>query len=568
VADNHIGVISGPDDGARTVGETRRNVETGVHAKEVTLEATQTPPLSDFLDTCASQSVRGDGSANLCRQRPRSTQSLLSIAGSNHWPGAALVDSDGSALVDSDGSALVDSDGTSLDAVKPDGMGGEGVGVGSGAICRQQTFEISRCSNGVSCVSCRRPSTALSEDGPCPTPSLVLAREDEPDDSEPDHSLVDSSSESEFGQNGYVDETSSEDDECVAVSSAAKAAPVASFTGDEGGCVEPRFASLQPGDDSTTSKASVRTRRKRRKRSSILRSRLQREPLNSIEPKHHCAEALQRDEEDDTPILPRMARAKRAYEAFHRLPPGCASDDQVRRSSAGVEGWISFASTLEGVDASQRQIRNLKVVQSGILKGMVCPSAEEARLIEKLSEGNAGFSAIDSIVDHLGHPSGGSLCLCEGEKRAEVMANVSDGEWIDVEFEVALDSGSTDHVCHPSDLPGYVVEASPGSRAGQGFIVGNGARVTNDGQSVLSLQGGDKEHTMSTTFQVAKVSRPLMSVGRLCDKGFDVLFKKDRADVLSPDNTVILSFERQDGGLYVAKLRLKRPASPFGRPGR
>ena len=150
-----------------------------------------------------------------------------------------------------------------------------------------------------------------------------------------------------------------------------------------------------------------------------------------------------------------------------------------------------------------------------------------------------------------------------------MLANVSEEEWIDVEFEVALDSGSTDHVCHPSDLPGYVVEASPGSRAGQGFIVGNGARVTNDGQSVLSLQGaGDKDPTMSTTFQVAKVSRPLMSVGRLCDKGFDVLFRKDKADVLAPDNPVILSFERQHGGLYVAKLRLERPASSFGRQGR
>ena len=229
---------------------------------------------------------------------------------------------------------------------------------------------------------------------------------------------------------------------------------------------------------------------------------------------------------------------------------------------------MRFASTLEGVTASQRQMRDTRVVRCGILKGMVCPSAEEARLIEKLSEENAGFSAVDAMVEQLGAPSG-SLFLCEGEKRAEIMANVSEEEWIDVEFEVALDSGSTDHVCHKVDLPGYPIEESPGSRAGQGFIVGNGARVTNDGQSLLSLQGaGDKEHTMSTTFQVAKVSRPLMSVGRLCDKGFDVLFKKDRADVLVPDNTVILSFERQQGGLYVAKLRLKRPASPFGRQGR
>jgi len=103
-----------------------------------------------------------------------------------------------------------------------------------------------------------------------------------------------------------------------------------------------------------------------------------------------------------------------------------------------------------------------------------------------------------------------------------------------------------------------VVEASPGSKAGQGFIVGNGARVPNDGQALVSLQAsGKKGNTVSTMFQVAAVSRPLMSVGRLCDNGMDVFFKKDRADVLSSDGSVILSFERQVGGLYVAKLRLK-----------
>ena len=367
-----------------------------------------------------------------------------------------------------------------------------------------------------------------------------------------------SSDESYFGQSGYVDQTSSEDDECVAVSSAANAAPVASFTGDEGGCVEPRFAPPQPGGDGTTPIGSSKIRRKRRKRVSILRSRLPCEPQNSTEPKHHCAEARQHDAEDDSQVLHRLACAKRAYEAFHRLPVGSASDDQVRRSSAGVEGWTKFAATLAGVDAHQRQKVDARVVQHGVLKGMVCPSAEEARLVEKLSGGNAGFSDGRSCS---------SFFLCEGETaKSEIL--VSSSEWVDVEFEVALDSGSTDHVCHAGDTPGYLVEASPGSKAGQGFIVGNGQRVPNEGQINLNLQTGEANgNTMASTFQVAKVSRPLMSVGRLCDAGMDVLFRKDRADVLSADGAVILSFERQPGGLYVSKLRLKSPSQPFGRRG-
>ena len=58
-----------------------------------------------------------------------------------------------------------------------------------------------------------------------------------------------------------------------------------------------------------------------------------------------------------------------------------------------------------------------------------------------------------------------------------------------------------------------------------------------------------------------------MSVGRLCDAGMDVLFKKDRADVLATDGSVILSFERQSGDLYVARLKLKKPAPDVGRQG-
>ena len=82
----------------------------------------------------------------------------------------------------------------------------------------------------------------------------------------------------------------------------------------------------------------------------------------------------------------------------------------------------------------------------------------------------------------------------------------------------------------------YVIEASPGSKAGQGFIVGNGAREPNDGQFLFILKASGKNgNSASTMFQVAVVSRSLMSVGRLGDNGMDILFEKDRADVLASD---------------------------------
>ena len=198
-------------------------------------------------------------------------------------------------------------------------------------------------------------------------------------------------------------------------------------------------------------------------------------------------------------------------------------------------------------------------------------------MVEQLLEPNASFrveceeqdatSGVDSMIDHIGRPPMNTMCLCEGfVLDPEIL--VSKSEWVDIECEVALDSGATDHVCHSGDVPGYVKEASPGSKAGQGFIVGSGVRVPNDGQSLLSVQAsGKKGNSVSTMFPVAAVSRPLMGVGRLCDNGMDILFKKDRANVLASDGSVILSFERQIGGLYVAEFHLKRLTNYFGRQG-
>ena len=97
--------------------------------------------------------------------------------------------------------------------------------------------------------------------------------------------------------------------------------------------------------------------------------------------------------------------------------------------------------------------------------------------------------------------------LVEGENCESFLVN--DEDWIDVEFEVALDSASTDNVCHPGDAPGYVVGSFPRIRAVQNFIVGNCAKVPNEGQVNSNLQtGGDLLKDITSMFQLAQVSRP------------------------------------------------------------
>ena len=141
------------------------------------------------------------------------------------------------------------------------------------------------------------------------------------------------------------------------------------------------------------------------------------------------------------------------------------------------------------------------------------------------------------------------------------------GEWLDIEFEVALDSGSIVHVCRDSDTPGYSIFPSAGSQRGQCFLVGNGGKMPNLGEKRLNLSvdRGGGTGRIASCFQIAQVTRPLMSVGKICDSGFDVNFKKDTARVVDSKGKTVCEFHRNNGGLYLAKMRLTDPNQPFGR---
>ena len=55
-----------------------------------------------------------------------------------------------------------------------------------------------------------------------------------------------------------------------------------------------------------------------------------------------------------------------------------------------------------------------------------------------------------------------------------------------------------------------------------------------------------------------------MSVGKICDEGHTVTFDAVMAVVRSQDGEELCRFKRNDGGLYVASLKLRSPAG-FGR---
>ena len=69
------------------------------------------------------------------------------------------------------------------------------------------------------------------------------------------------------------------------------------------------------------------------------------------------------------------------------------------------------------------------------------------------------------------------LITASSPEHSEVF--VSEDAWQDIEFEVALDSGSVVHVCCVTDCAGYATQESPGSRSGQRFLMGDGGEIPN-----------------------------------------------------------------------------------------
>ena len=149
------------------------------------------------------------------------------------------------------------------------------------------------------------------------------------------------------------------------------------------------------------------------------------------------------------------------------------------------------------------------------------------------------------------------------EKESVLVATSDQGE--DLEFEVALDSGSVVHVCAPADSPGYLLQESAGDKRGQEFLMGDGGTIPSLGKKQLNLSDNAAGSDLQSIFQIAAVTRPLMSVSKICVEGRGITFNNDCAVVRSKDGAKLCCFHREPtGGLYVAKLKLRNPAG-FGR---
>ena len=131
-------------------------------------------------------------------------------------------------------------------------------------------------------------------------------------------------------------------------------------------------------------------------------------------------------------------------------------------------------------------------------------------------------------------------------------------EYTTLPFEVVLDSGAVDHVADNAEAPGYSVESK--GRSNLSFSAANGDRIENRGVMIFNLTTTEG-HPIKSKFQVCDVSRPLWSVGKICDAGCSVTFDSKGAAVKhSASGKTLCTFERR-GGLYLASMPLFKPAN-------
>lgn len=94
--------------------------------------------------------------------------------------------------------------------------------------------------------------------------------------------------------------------------------------------------------------------------------------------------------------------------------------------------------------------------------------------------------------------------------------------------------------------------------------MGDGGLIKNLGQKQLNLSDSMIGRDVQSVFQIAAVTRPLMSVGRICDEGHEITFNNICAVVRTKEGEELCRFSREPGGLYVAKLKLRSPAGFAG----
>ena len=210
---------------------------------------------------------------------------------------------------------------------------------------------------------------------------------------------------------------------------------------------------------------------------------------------------------------PRMTRWKRPSQVCRKVKTGEAQPAPARQTCGGCECDDAEVDKTETMEIEREAMRNLHYL--GV---------------------NSGAS--EPMISHIlgGHQ----------------------GEW--EEINAVMDSGAADSVAPGTIAENVVVTESTGSKSGQKYMTADGTKISNQGQKSFTTITEDGR-AVGVTYQIADISRPLNSVGRICDKGNAVVFMKDGGYVMNLWSGERTRFSREEG-VYILKTWVPRSTLP------
>ena len=133
-------------------------------------------------------------------------------------------------------------------------------------------------------------------------------------------------------------------------------------------------------------------------------------------------------------------------------------------------------------------------------------------------------------------------------------------EW--TEIEMTADSGACDTVMPKSCCSSIRIVPSPASIRGIDYEVANKQTIPNLGERHCLMWTENAEEVLGIVMQVADVHKPLLSLSRCADLGYQSILGK-RAGCLECQTTgQIIPLERK-GNLYVLKAWIKSMPTDF-----
>ena len=119
------------------------------------------------------------------------------------------------------------------------------------------------------------------------------------------------------------------------------------------------------------------------------------------------------------------------------------------------------------------------------------------------------------------------------------------GGW--VRFSSVIDSGSAENVM-PLAAAGHLpIQSSTGSANGQVYYGADGSVIPNKGQKTVTMYTEEMGSELKATYQVAPVTKPLTSVGKVCDAGNECYFNSEGGWIYNCQTGTATWFPREVG---------------------